>query len=39
MTDFSPDVEAAIARTRTDVATLHAQLTKYGLVKIGRAHV
>lgn len=32
MTGFSPEVEAAIARTRTDVATLHAQLTKYGLV-------
>jgi L-ribulose-5-phosphate 4-epimerase len=32
MTSFPPDIEAAIARTRTDVATLHAQLTKYGLV-------
>ncbi|MCU1445690.1 L-ribulose-5-phosphate 4-epimerase [Cryobacterium sp.] len=32
MTGYSPDIEAAIARTRIDVATLHAQLTKYGLV-------
>jgi L-ribulose-5-phosphate 4-epimerase len=32
MTSFSPEIEAAIARTRADVAALHAQLTKYGLV-------
>jgi L-ribulose-5-phosphate 4-epimerase len=32
MTAFSPEIEAAIERTRADVATLHAQLTKYGLV-------
>ncbi|MBX0298364.1 L-ribulose-5-phosphate 4-epimerase [Cryobacterium sp. 1639] len=32
MVSFSPDIDAAIARTRTEVATLHAQLTKYGLV-------
>jgi L-ribulose-5-phosphate 4-epimerase len=32
MTTFSPEIEAAIERTRADVATLHAQLTKYGLV-------
>jgi L-ribulose-5-phosphate 4-epimerase len=32
MTSFSPEIDAAIARTRADVAALHAQLTKYGLV-------
>jgi L-ribulose-5-phosphate 4-epimerase len=32
MTTFTPEIEAAILRTRADVATLHAQLTKYGLV-------
>jgi L-ribulose-5-phosphate 4-epimerase len=32
MTTFSPDVEVAIARTRDDVARLHAELTKNGLV-------
>jgi L-ribulose-5-phosphate 4-epimerase len=32
MTTFSPDIEAAIARTRSDVAALHSQLTHYGLV-------
>ena len=32
MTEYSPAIEAAIIRTRTEVATLHAQLTKYGLV-------
>ena len=29
---FTPDVEIAIARTRQQVAALHAELTKYGLV-------
>ena len=32
MTSFTPEVEDAILRTRADVAALHAQLTKYGLV-------
>jgi L-ribulose-5-phosphate 4-epimerase len=32
MTSFSPEIEAAITRTRAEVAALHAQLTKYGLV-------
>jgi L-ribulose-5-phosphate 4-epimerase len=32
MTTFTPVIEAAILRTRADVSTLHAQLTKYGLV-------
>jgi L-ribulose-5-phosphate 4-epimerase len=32
MTSFSPEIDAAIARTRADVAALHTQLTKYGLV-------
>jgi L-ribulose-5-phosphate 4-epimerase len=32
MTSFTPEVEDAIRRTRADVAALHAQLTKYGLV-------
>jgi L-ribulose-5-phosphate 4-epimerase len=32
MTTFTPEIEAAILRIRADVATLHAQLTKYGLV-------
>jgi len=32
MTSFSPEIEDAITRIRADVAALHAQLTKYGLV-------
>jgi L-ribulose-5-phosphate 4-epimerase len=32
MTTFTPEIEAAITRTRADVAALHAQLTTYGLV-------
>jgi L-ribulose-5-phosphate 4-epimerase len=32
MTSYSPEIEAAIARIRADVAALHTQLTKYGLV-------
>jgi L-ribulose-5-phosphate 4-epimerase len=32
MTTFSPDIEVAIARTRDDVARLHAELVRYGLV-------
>jgi L-ribulose-5-phosphate 4-epimerase len=32
MTGFSPDVEVAIARTRADVARLHAHLVRYELV-------
>src|SRR4029453_2488812 len=29
---FAPDVEVAIARVRDDVAKLHGELTRYGLV-------
>jgi len=29
---FSPEIEVAIARTRDDVANLHAELVRYGLV-------
>jgi L-ribulose-5-phosphate 4-epimerase len=29
---FAPEVEAAIAQVREDVASLHAELTRYGLV-------
>ena len=29
---FAPEVEASIARVRADVAKLHAELTRYGLV-------
>jgi L-ribulose-5-phosphate 4-epimerase len=29
---FAPEVEAAIAQVRADVATLHGELTRYGLV-------
>ncbi|GAA4663579.1 L-ribulose-5-phosphate 4-epimerase [Frondihabitans cladoniiphilus] len=29
---LSPDIDSAIARTRADVAALHAELTRYGLV-------
>ena len=29
---FAPEVEAAIARVRADVARLHGELTRYGLV-------
>jgi L-ribulose-5-phosphate 4-epimerase len=32
MTTFAPEIEAAIAKIRVDVATLHAELTRYGLV-------
>jgi len=32
MTDYSAEIDSAIARTRADVAALHAQLTRYGLV-------
>jgi L-ribulose-5-phosphate 4-epimerase len=32
MTAFSPDIEVAIARTRDEVARLHAELVRYGLV-------
>ncbi|WEO79214.1 L-ribulose-5-phosphate 4-epimerase [Cryobacterium sp. SO2] len=32
MTSFTPDIELAIARTRDEVAALHAKLTQYGLV-------
>jgi L-ribulose-5-phosphate 4-epimerase len=32
MTSFSAEIESAIVRTRADVAALHAQLTRYGLV-------
>lgn len=32
MTAFSPEIDVAIARTRDDVARLHAELVRYGLV-------
>jgi L-ribulose-5-phosphate 4-epimerase len=32
MSAFSPEVEVAIARTREEVAALHAELVRYGLV-------
>jgi L-ribulose-5-phosphate 4-epimerase len=32
MTAFSPDIEVAIARTRDEVARLHGELVRYGLV-------
>jgi L-ribulose-5-phosphate 4-epimerase len=32
MTSYSPEIPAAIDRTRAEVAALHAQLTRYGLV-------
>ncbi|MRX43343.1 class II aldolase/adducin family protein, partial [Agromyces kandeliae] len=32
MTTFGPQIEVAIARTRADVARLHGELTRYGLV-------
>jgi L-ribulose-5-phosphate 4-epimerase len=32
VTGFSPEVEVAIARTREEVAALHAELVRYGLV-------
>jgi L-ribulose-5-phosphate 4-epimerase len=32
VTSFAPEVEAAIGKVRDDVATLHAELTRYGLV-------
>ncbi|GAA4193697.1 L-ribulose-5-phosphate 4-epimerase [Microbacterium oryzae] len=32
MTDFSPEVQASIDRVRADVAKLHGELTRYGLV-------
>jgi len=32
MSTFSPEVEVAVARTRDEVAGLHAELMKYGLV-------
>ncbi|WP_353808692.1 L-ribulose-5-phosphate 4-epimerase [Agromyces sp. SYSU T00194] len=31
-TEFAPEVEASIARVREDVARLHGELTRYGLV-------
>ncbi|HEY9424439.1 MAG TPA: class II aldolase/adducin family protein, partial [Microterricola sp.] len=31
-TPFSPEVERAIAEARADVAALHAELVRYGLV-------
>ncbi|GAB2453525.1 L-ribulose-5-phosphate 4-epimerase [Conyzicola lurida] len=32
MTDFSPEIQVAIARTRDDVARLHEELVRYDLV-------
>ena len=32
MATFSPEIEAAIARVRDDVAGLHAELVRYGLI-------
>ncbi|CAN5201727.1 L-ribulose-5-phosphate 4-epimerase [soil metagenome] len=32
MTDISPEVQLAIARVRDEVAALHSELTRYGLV-------
>ncbi|MDN3311973.1 L-ribulose-5-phosphate 4-epimerase [Microbacterium oryzae] len=32
MSDFSPEVQASIDRVRADVAKLHGELTRYGLV-------
>ena len=32
MTSFGPQIEVAIARVRADVARLHGELTRYGLV-------
>ena len=32
MTSFSPEIQVAIARTRDEVAALHSELTRYGLV-------
>ena len=32
MTDFTPEIQVAIARTRDDVARLHAELVRYELV-------
>jgi L-ribulose-5-phosphate 4-epimerase len=32
MSNFTPEVEVAIARVRADVARLHAELVRYGLV-------
>ena len=32
MNDFDPEVEASIARIREDVAALHAELVRYGLI-------
>jgi L-ribulose-5-phosphate 4-epimerase len=32
VTTFSPEIEVAIARTRDQVARLHSELTRYGLV-------
>ena len=29
---FAPEIEATIARVRTEVAKLHGELTRYGLV-------
>jgi hypothetical protein len=31
--EFAPDVHAAIARVRADVAKLHGELTGYGLAR------
>ena len=32
MTTFSPEIDAAIREVRADVARLHAELVRYGLV-------
>ncbi|MBF0673199.1 MAG: L-ribulose-5-phosphate 4-epimerase [Salinibacterium sp.] len=32
MNDFTPEIQAAIDEVRADVASLHAELTRYGLV-------
>jgi len=32
VTSFSPEIQVAIARTRDEVAALHSELTRYGLV-------
>lgn len=32
MSNFSPEIEVAIARTRDEVSALHSELTRYGLV-------
>ncbi|MDF2576318.1 MAG: L-ribulose-5-phosphate 4-epimerase, partial [Agromyces sp.] len=32
MSSYGPQVEVAIARVRADVAKLHTELTRYGLI-------